>query len=135
MPVAHCRPMSSERPELPAPALLVACLCAGWCTTCDAFRPLFAALASAYPQVRFAWIDIEDQADALEAAPGGAPDIENFPTLLVSAANGSGFFGTVLPQTALVERLLQEAQQNRLPRLGVPGLASVVRQLADTLPP
>jgi len=98
---------------------------------------MFAALASAYPEVRFAWVDIEDQADALEATPGGAPDIENFPTLLVSAADGSGFFGTVLPQTRLVERLLQEATQGRLPRLGAAGLARVVHDLSaqDTLRP
>jgi thiol-disulfide isomerase/thioredoxin len=129
--------MSSQRSQPSTRPLLVACLCAGWCTTCDAFRPMFAALASAYPEVRFAWVDIEDQADALEATPGGAPDIENFPTLLVSAADGSGFFGTVLPQTRLVERLLQEATQGRLPRLGAAGLARVVHDLSaqDTLRP
>ena len=116
-----------------APGLLVACLCAGWCTTCAAFRPAFAELARAHPDVRFAWIDIEDQADALETTPGGAPDIENFPTLLVNTADGGGFFGTVLPQTGLVERLLQQARQGRLPRLAEAGLATVVRTLA-TLP-
>lgn len=111
--------------------LLVACLCAGWCTTCAAFRQPFAELARAHPGVRFAWIDIEDQADALETTPGGAPDIENFPTLLVSTPEGGGFFGTVLPQVALVERLMQQAAQQRLPRLAEAGLAAVVRRLAQ----
>ncbi|WP_310734435.1 thioredoxin family protein [Ideonella livida] len=123
--------MSSE----PLPDdLLVACLCAGWCTTCDAYRPLFEALARQHPGVRFAWVDIEDHADALDEAPGGAPDIENFPTLLLSQGAGHGFFGTVLPHVGVVERLLQEAAQRRLPALGVPGLAQVVRQLVDQAP-
>jgi thiol-disulfide isomerase/thioredoxin len=113
-----------------AVAPLVVCLCAGWCTTCEAFRPALAELARRHPEAHFAWIDIEDQADALEAIPGGAPDIENFPTLLVSSPDGGGFFGTLLPQTALVERLLQQAQQGRLPRLSLPGLVPVVAALA-----
>lgn len=129
--MANCRPMPSpERSAHSSDDLLVACLCAGWCTTCEAFHPAFDALAQAHPGVRFAWIDIEDSADALEATPGGAPDIENFPTLLVSAPGGRGFFGTILPQAALVERLLQQAAQGRLPALGVPGLAQVVAGLA-----
>ena len=66
-------------------SLLVACLCAAWCTTCDAYRPLLAALAAARPALRFAWIDIEDDADALG---DDALDIETFPTVMVLRAPG-----------------------------------------------
>ncbi len=126
----------SISPQLssPPPAVqgVVACLCAGWCTTCEAFRPAFAALAQAHPDWRFAWVDIEDHADALETAPGGAPDIDNFPTLLLSQPDGHGFWGTILPQTVWVERLLQQGAQGRLPVLAQAGLAEVVAALAQT---
>ena len=79
----------------------VACLCAGWCGTCDSYRATFEALAARHPAVRFVWIDIEDQADIV-----GDLDIENFPTLLIQHDDVVAFFGTVLPDAALAERLL-----------------------------
>ncbi|MEO7116218.1 MAG: thioredoxin domain-containing protein, partial [Caldimonas sp.] len=61
-----------------APPLLVACLCAGWCGSCRDYRATFDALAGQFAGgAVFAWIDIEDDADAL-----GDLDIDNFPTLL-----------------------------------------------------
>jgi thiol-disulfide isomerase/thioredoxin len=72
----------SAAPE--TPLLTVACLCAGWCTTCQAYAAPFAQLARTLPQTRFVWIDIEAHADALGDA---ALDIESFPTVrLVRAA-------------------------------------------------
>ncbi|MEY4754223.1 MAG: hypothetical protein RJA44_1898, partial [Pseudomonadota bacterium] len=53
--------------------LLVACLCAGWCTTCDAYAATFSDVARQQPQARFVWIDIEEHSDALGDA---ALDIE-----------------------------------------------------------
>lgn len=92
---------------------LVACLCAGWCTTCDAYRPIFAALAARHPDVRFVWVDVEDHADALEQAPGGAPDIDSFPTLLLAHGDTPVFYGTVLPHAAVLARLLAPAPASR----------------------
>lgn len=110
----------------PSPStLLVACLCAGWCTTCDAYRPRLAELAPQHPQVRFAWVDIEDHADALEAAYPGGPEIENFPTLLVLRDGAPVFFGTVLPHLNVLERLLQEAP--RRPLLADAGAQALAR--------
>jgi len=83
--------------------LLVACLCAAWCTTCDAYRPLLAGLAASRPGLRFAWIDIEDDADALGDE---ALDIESFPTLMVLRDGRPLFFGTLLPHAATLARLL-----------------------------
>jgi hypothetical protein len=61
-------------------AWLVACLCAPGAETCDEYRPTFAAAAAARPELRFAWIDIEDHSDALGPL---ALDIDDFPTLLI----------------------------------------------------
>jgi thioredoxin 1 len=79
----------------------VACLCAGWCGTCTSYRAAFEQLATRHPDKHFVWIDIEDQADVV-----GELDVENFPTLLIQRADTVAFFGTVLPDPALAERLL-----------------------------
>jgi thiol-disulfide isomerase/thioredoxin len=79
----------------------VACLCAGWCGTCTSYRATFETIAARHPELRFVWIDIEDQADIV-----GDLDIENFPTLLIQHHDTVAFFGTVLPDPALAERLI-----------------------------
>ena len=81
---------------------IVACLCAAWCGTCGAYRAAFEALAARHPDKHFVWIDIEDQADVV-----GDLDVDNFPTLLIQRHDVVAFFGTVLPDPALAERLLQ----------------------------
>ncbi len=57
----------------------VICLCAAWCGTCGIYRPLFDELARAHPDVRFEWVDIEDDAEI-----AGDLDVETFPTLLIA---------------------------------------------------
>ena len=79
----------------------VACLCAGWCGTCGTYRASFEQLAARHPDKHFVWIDIEDQCDVV-----GDLDVENFPTLLMQRGDMVAFFGTVLPDPALAERLL-----------------------------
>lgn len=81
---------------------VTACLCAAWCDTCNSYQEKFAELASQNPDQRFAWIDIEDRADLV-----GDLDIDNFPTLLIQRGDTVCFFGTVLPDAKLAERLLQ----------------------------
>ena len=83
--------------------LLVACLCAAWCTTCDAYRPVLAAVAAQRPGLCFAWIDIEDDADVLG---DDALDIVTFPTLMVLRAGVPLFHGALLPHAATLLRLL-----------------------------
>ena len=91
--------------------LLVACLCADWCSGCREYRPTFDALAARFAGAAdFAWIDIEDEADAL-----GDPDIENFPSLLVADAQALRFFGTVTPHAQTAERLVRSALGGELP--------------------
>ncbi len=86
---------------------IVACLCAQWCGTCGAYRAAFETLAARHPGIHFVWIDIEDQADVV-----GDLDVDNFPTLLIQKHDVVAFFGTMLPDPALAERLLL-AQTNQ----------------------
>lgn len=81
---------------------IVACLCAAWCGTCGSYRAAFEALAARHPEHAFVWIDIEDQADVV-----GDLDVENFPTLLLQRGETVAFFGTVLPDPHVAERMIQ----------------------------
>ena len=91
--------------------LLVACLCAAWCRTCDDYRPTFDALALEFDaQARFVWVDIEDDEAAL-----GAVDVVDFPTLLlVHGDDAIAFFGPVTPHPTTARRLVQRALQREL---------------------
>jgi thioredoxin-like negative regulator of GroEL len=81
---------------------VVACLCAAWCGTCTSYRAAFEALAARHSDKLFVWIDIEDQADVV-----GDLDVENFPTLLMQRGETVAFFGTVLPDPNVAERMVQ----------------------------
>lgn len=81
------------------------CLCAGWCGTCRDYRPLFEALALAHTDVRFEWLDIEDEADV-----AGDLDVETFPTVLIGQGTTVRFLGPLLPQAPVLGRLLTSLQ-------------------------
>jgi len=81
---------------------VIACLCAAWCDTCTQYRSVFQELSLKHPDKHFVWIDIEDQADTL-----GDIDVENFPTLLIQQGDAVAFYGTVLPDMQLADRLIQ----------------------------
>jgi hypothetical protein len=82
---------------------LVACLCAAWCDTCTAYRSGFLAMAERFPRAEFRWVDIEDDAEAVEEI-----EVENFPTILVRRGGETLFQGVLLPHYSHLERLLQE---------------------------
>ena len=107
MPLMHSHTLDSENrgtiaQALAGPDWIVACLCAGWCGTCGSYRAVFEEMAARHPDKHFVWIDIEDQADVV-----GDLDVDNFPTLLIQRHDVVAFFGTMLPDPALAERLLQ----------------------------
>jgi thioredoxin-like negative regulator of GroEL len=80
---------------------IVACLCAAWCGTCSSYRAAFDGLAARHPDKTFVWIDVEDRADVV-----GDLDVENFPTLLVQRGDAVAFFGTMLPDAGVADRLI-----------------------------
>lgn len=88
-----------------APHVVAAVLCAQWCSTCREFLPMLEALAARLPQHSWVWIDIED-----DAALVGDVDVETFPTLAVYVDATLAHFGPVLPNPALVERLVASAR-------------------------
>lgn len=127
--------MNTEKPMLidhPAAArrLWVVCLCAQWCRACSDYQAVFAGMAAAlaerYPESRFIWIDVEDQAELV-----GDLDIETFPTLLVGGGDELLFLGAVTPQREVLLRLLEAMHQPDAPR-GVhrPDSRRIIEQLA-----
>jgi len=100
-------PMRSNPPESP---ILVACLCAAWCDTCDDYRRVFESEAAQRAgQVEFRWIDIED-----EAALVGDVEVENFPTLVIAQNGRAQFYGTITPHARTLTRLVDAALANEL---------------------
>lgn len=93
-------------PTDPARGWWAICLCAAWCGTCGSYRSVFDALARAHPQVRFEWVDIEDEAELVDDL-----DVETFPTLLLADGRTARFLGPLLPQAGALAQLLE-----RLPR-------------------
>jgi len=95
-----------SHPELPARGdWWAVCLCAAWCGTCGIYRPLFDELARAHPDVRFEWVDIEDESEI-----AGDLDVETFPTLLIADGERALFLGPLLPQAPVLARLLASLQ-------------------------
>jgi len=93
---------------MPSEPLIVACLCAAWCRTCDAYREVFDAavdeLRKAGHAVNAHWIDIEDEAELV-----GDLDVETFPTLLVASGDQIRFYGALEPQPETLRRVLRGA--------------------------
>ncbi len=107
--------------------LLVSCLCAAWCGSCRDYRATFDALASRFGSgVDFAWIDVEDEADAL-----GDLDVEDFPTLLIAEGETLRFLGAVTPQPETAERLIGSAIAGQLVAPNDPDLVARVRRIAS----
>ena len=95
-----------SHPERPARGdWWAVCLCAAWCGTCGIYRPLFEELSWAHPDVRFEWVDIEDESDI-----AGDLDVETFPTLLIADGERALFLGPLLPQAPVLARLLASLQ-------------------------
>jgi len=117
-----------------AEPLLVACLCAQWCRTCDAYRDTLRSvrddLAIGHPAqaLRFVWIDIEDEAELV-----GDLDIEDFPTLLLARAGQVLFFGPLLPHAQTLSRFVRSALAGDLPPLSKAALAPDVGALPGRL--
>jgi thioredoxin 1 len=89
--------------SMPPGELVVTCLCAEWCDVCREYRPRFEALAGRFPEVKFAWLDIEDDAEEV-----GEIEIENFPTIRITRGGEQLFHGVMLPQPEQLARVLEK---------------------------
>jgi thioredoxin 1 len=115
-----------ESADSPA-AWRVICLCAGWCGVCREWQPLFEQQARAHPQVHFAWVDIEDEAQAI-----GDMDVETFPTLLIACGDEARFMGPVPPSAPQLARLLASLQDAGGPAPSLPeGAQPLLRRLDE----
>jgi thioredoxin 1 len=114
-----------------SPSWWVVCLCAAWCGVCREWQPSFSAQARANPHLRFAWVDVEDEDDAM-----GDVDIETFPTLMVARGDQVLFLGPIPPSSTQFTRLLAtlQAEPRPAPGVGEPASALLHRLKADVLP-
>jgi thiol-disulfide isomerase/thioredoxin len=107
----------------------VVCLCAAWCRTCDEYRPELAALATRTPDLRFVWLDVEDDEDWIADL-----EIETFPTLLVLARQTPLFFGALPPQIGVLERTLAALREGDARAAALEAdAAAAVREIAARL--
>ena len=122
--------MDANPPRDAAPWWVV-CLCAGWCGVCRDWRETFVQAARAHPGMHFAWVDVEDDADAM-----GAIEIETFPTLLVARGEKVMFLGPIEPTRAAIGRLLAAFEAVPQPYPGLPPDANALfeRLKAQVLP-
>lgn len=102
-------PASALSPIASDPVAWVVCLCADWCGLCRDYQAVFSQMAARYPAFRFAWLDIEDQADLV-----GDIDVDTFPTVLMADAQGIRFFGPLTPQANTLSRLLDSLGSSSL---------------------
>lgn len=80
--------------------LRIVALCSAWCGVCRDWRPLFLQAAQAHPEWRFAWVDVEDEDEAM-----GGVDITTFPSVLIARGGQALFCGPIAPTRAALEQL------------------------------
>lgn len=59
-------------------------------------------MAARFPDAAFVWVDVEDDPEVVDEL-----DVENFPSLVIQRGNHVLFWGPMLPQHALLERLIE----------------------------
>jgi thioredoxin 1 len=89
----------------------VICLCAGWCGVCREWRTPFEQAARDLPDVKFAWVDVEDEAESM-----GDVDIETFPTVMIAHGPLARFLGPVQPSPQQLARLVESLQAQQDPK-------------------
>ena len=100
--------------EKPASQWWVICLCAQWCGVCGQWREAFDQVAANRTRIHFAWVDIEDEDEAL-----GDVDVETFPTILIARDNQAVFFGPIQPSVAHLGRLIDNLVEQATGSTGV----------------
>jgi hypothetical protein len=109
----------------------VICLCAAWCGVCRDWRPAFEQAAHGLPGVRFAWVDVEDEADAM-----GDVDIETFPTVLVARGDEARFLGPITPSAPGLARLVASLREQAGPSPTLhPQAQALIQRLSEHVLP
>ncbi|MBW4049447.1 MAG: thioredoxin [Proteobacteria bacterium] len=86
-----------------ADGLIVACLCAQWCSVCRQWKASFESLATQFHEACWVWVDVEDKADVL-----GDFEPDDFPVLAVQRGAHLLFCATLPQQTRIWQRLIEE---------------------------
>jgi thioredoxin 1 len=107
-----------------AEELLVACLCAEWCTSCREYRGRLEQVRLRLPHAAFVWIDIEDEADLVHPV-----EVENFPTVLIAVGSETRFFGPLTPQPETLERLVRAVEG--MPAIADREIAGLAQRIMD----
>ncbi len=114
-----------------APHRWVICLCAEWCGVCREWRDAFMQAAAAHPELRFAWVDVEDEAEAM-----GDVDVETFPTVLIARGNQPLFLGPLQPSGKQLSRLIASLLDSAAPTSALPdGAHGLMQRLAASVLP
>ena len=110
-----------------APGSLVVALCAAWCETCRAFRPVFDRLAAARSVSLFLWLDVDE-----DTAVAGDIEIDGFPCLAVFRSGLPVFFGVAEPHERQLMRVLAAMAEGPPRPVAVPEtVAMLPRMLAE----
>lgn len=75
---------------------------------------MFRQLARERQDVHFAWVDVEDEDEAM-----GDVEVETFPTLLIARGNRPLFLGPVTPSAAQTLRMIDRLQAQAEPHTAV----------------
>ncbi len=117
--------MISRSPAADAEPLLVACLCASWCSLCTDYRAVFHSIAAADTSARYRWVDIEDEEALL-----GPIEVDDFPTLLLARGATVLFLGPLTPQPTTLTRLIDSARAGVLARIDTPEVIALAARIA-----
>lgn len=104
----------------------VICLCADWCNVCRQWQPAFEQQARAHEGIHFAWVDIEDDAEAM-----GDVDVETFPTVLIARGSKALFLGPITPSAQQLERLVASLQAQAQPASLTAEADELLHRLSD----
>ncbi|EBH9038133.1 TPA: thioredoxin family protein [Salmonella enterica] len=80
---------------------LIVCLCADWCSSCQAWQDDFSQMSLEYTADCFVWLDIDKHPDMVADI-----DLDVLPVLLIQDEKNIYFLGTIKPEIEIFKKLL-----------------------------
>lgn len=80
---------------------LIVCLCADWCSSCQAWQDDFSQMSLEYTADCFVWLDIDKHPDMVADI-----DLDVLPVLLIQDEKSIYFLGTIKPEIEIFKKLL-----------------------------